>query len=359
MANIPLSPFREGGITTWFSNHSRNFAGGQKAVLMVKDWLNRNGQGMALAVATALSAAFLAEKWGAPSMLMALLLGMAFHPLSEDDRCRDGLAFASGTLLRSGVALLGFRVELSDLASLGPAPFVGTSLLLLLTIGTGLLIARLMGRDLAFGLLAGGAVAICGASAALAIAAALPARLLRGKDVIFTVVGVTSLSSIAMVLYPILFDALGMSDRQTGFLIGATVHDVAQVAAAGYSHGVETGDTATLVKLSRVIMLPLVLLTVAFAVRSPGRKGFPLPPFVIVFGVFLCLNSLGILPEEFRQAMVYLSTALLLLAIAALGARTSLPAMFQLGAGHLAVPVGATLVLLVAAIGWAVLFIQP
>ncbi|MGI3169092.1 YeiH family protein [Pseudooceanicola sp. C21-150M6] len=331
--------------------------GAELMLRATKAWLARHGQGLALAVATALSAAFLAERWGAPSMLLALLLGMAFHPLSEDERCKDGLAFASGTLLRAGVALLGFRVELSDLAALGPAPFVGTSLLLLLTIGTGLVIARLMGRDLAFGLLAGGAVAICGASAALAIAAALPARMLRGKDVIFTVVGVTSLSSIAMVLYPILFDALGMSDRQTGFLIGATIHDVAQVAAAGYSHGVETGDAATLVKLSRVIMLPVVLLGVALAVRTPGRKGFPLPPFVIVFGILLCLNSLGIVPEAFRQAMVHLSSVLLLLAIAALGARTSLPAMFKLGGGHLAVPVGATLVLLIAAIGWAVLFI--
>ena len=339
------------------SDRARRPAGPDEALRLIRGWLRRNGQGLALAGATALSAAFLAEKWGAPPMLLALLLGMAFHPLSEDDRCKAGLAFASGTLLRTGVALLGFRVELSDLAALGPAPFVGTSLLLVLTIGAGLVIARLMGRDLPFGLLAGGAVAICGASAALAIAAALPARLLREKDVIFTVVGVTSLSSIAMVLYPILFDALGMSDRQTGFLIGATIHDVAQVAAAGYSHGIETGDTATLVKLSRVILLPVVLLGVAFAVRTPGRKGFPLPPFVIVFGGLLCLNSTGLVPEGLRQAMVQLSSVLLLLAIAGLGARTSLPAMFRLGAGHLAVPVGATLALLVAAIGWAVAFV--
>ena len=290
-------------------------------------------------------------------MLLALLLGMAFHPLSEDERCKGGLTFASGTLLRTGVALLGFRVELSDLATLGPAPFVGTSLLLLLTIGAGLIIARCMGRELAFGLLAGGAVAICGASAALAIAAALPAHMLRGKDVIFTVVGVTSLSSIAMVLYPILFDALEMSDRQTGFLIGATIHDVAQVAAAGYSHGVETGDTATLIKLSRVMMLPIVLIAVAFAVRTPGYKGFPMPPFVIVFGLLVGLNSLDVVPDAVRQAMVQLSSVMLMLAIAALGARTSLPAMLRLGGAHLAVPVGATFVLLITAIGWAVVFV--
>lgn len=328
-----------------------------EGVRVAKLWLTRNGQGLALTVATALSAAFLAEKWGAPSMLLALLLGMAFHPLSEDDRCNSGLTFASSTLLRTGVALLGFRVEFSDLTALGLAPFLGTFLLLLSTIGFSLVIARMMGRDLAFGLLAGGAVAICGASAALAIAAALPARLLRGKDVIFTVVGVTSLSSIAMVLYPILFDAIGMSDRQTGFLIGATIHDVAQVAAAGYSHGVETGDTATLVKLSRVLMLPVVLLGVAFSVRTPGRTRFPLPPFVIVFGIFLCLNSFGIVPDGFQDVMVQLSSVLLLLAIAALGAKTSLPAMLKLGAGHLAVPVGGTLCLLAAAIGWAVMFV--
>ncbi|UYV36496.1 putative sulfate exporter family transporter [Rhodobacteraceae bacterium D3-12] len=336
------------------SNRVRTLAAPEAFLRFLKAWAGRNGQGLALAVMTAMAAAFLSQRWGAPPMLLALLLGMAFYPMSQEAHCKDGLAFASGTLLRAGVALLGLRVELADLAALGVAPFAGTTLLLVLTIGTGLLVARLMGRDMFFGLLAGGAVAICGASAALAIAAALPAQRLRGQDVIFTVVGVTSLSSIAMVLYPILFEALGMSDRQTGFLIGATIHDVAQVAAAGYSHGVETGDTATLVKLSRVIMLPLVLLAVAFAVRTPGRKGFALPPFVIVFGLLLCLNSLGIVPEPMRQALVQLSSVLLLLAIAALGARTSLPAMFKLGVGHLAVPVTATLVLLVAAIGWAV-----
>lgn len=339
-----------------FSGRAR-LTGHEGAVRVVRSWAGRHGQGMALAAVIALSAAFLAERWGAPPMLLALLLGMAFHPLSEDARCREGLTFASGTLLRTGVALLGVRVALSDLASLGPAPFVGTVLVLALTIAAGLGIARLLKRDMAFGLLAGGAVAICGASAALAIAAALPARLLRGKDVTFTVVGVTSLSSVAMVLYPVLFDALGMSDRQTGFLIGATIHDVAQVAAAGYSHGVDTGDTATLVKLTRVILLPVVLLVVAFAVRTPGRKGFPLPPFVIVFGGLLCLNSAGVFPEALQDAVTHLSSVLLLLAIAALGARSSLPAMISLGAGHLAVPVGATLFLLLAAILWAVLFV--
>ena len=100
-----------------------------------------------------------------------------------------------------------------------------------------MLLARQMGLKRDFGLLTGVSVGICGASAALAIASILP----RGKDgiserdTIFTVLGVTTLSTLAMVAYPIIATSLEFDDLKAGMFLGATIHDVAQVIGAGYT----------------------------------------------------------------------------------------------------------------------------
>jgi uncharacterized membrane protein YadS len=114
----------------------------------------------------------------------------------------------------------------------------------------------------------GGAVAICGASATLAIAAVIPHNDKTERNVLFTVVAVTTLSTVAMVLYPVLFGLLGIDDREIGFLIGATIHDVAQVVGAGYSVSDRAGDAATVVKLMRVAMLPVVLMAIVLTLRA-------------------------------------------------------------------------------------------
>ena len=138
----------------------------------------------------------------------------------------------------------------------------------------------------------GGAVAICGASATLAIAAVIPHNDKTERNVLFTVVAVTTLSTIAMVIYPILFGALGFEDREVGFLIGATIHDVAQVVGAGYSVSDVAGDAATVVKLLRVAFLPVVLMAIVLALRGQGAGGkVPLLPWFML--LFIALSALG------------------------------------------------------------------
>jgi uncharacterized membrane protein YadS len=125
--------------------------------------------GVAVVVAVAIAAQFLSDHYGAPAMLMALLLGIAFHFLSEEGRCGPGIELCARTVLRLGVALLGMRISVELLLGLG----AGTILLLLLaiaaTVGFGLATARLLGRGWRLALLTSGAVAICGASAAMAL----------------------------------------------------------------------------------------------------------------------------------------------------------------------------------------------
>jgi uncharacterized integral membrane protein (TIGR00698 family) len=287
--------------------------------------------GLVIAFTIALAASFLSEHYGAPAMLFALLIGMAFNFATDLPRVRPGIDLASKTFLRIGVALLGLRLTFADVLQLGMAPILGVMGLLLATLLCGIGVSRLFGRSLALGLLTGGSVAICGASAALAISAVLPRHLIKEEDVLFTVVGVTALSNIAMVAYPILFTALGLNDVEVGYLIGATIHDVAQVVGAGYSVSDEAGDIATFTKLLRVATLPVVLLAIAWAFRNqPGGK-VHLPWFVLAFVLLMLLRNFIQLPEMVLIVVNETSRFFLLTAISALGVRTSLAQIFSSG----------------------------
>ena len=153
----------------------------------------------------AAAAGFLSLHYKAPVMLFALLIGIAFNFLSTDDRCAPGIEFSSKKILRFGVALLGFRVTIEQISGLGTNTLLFVPILVILSIGISVLIAKLMGRRYLFSLLTACAVSICGAAAALAVASVLPNWKERHRDTLFIVVCVTALSTIAMIVYPILF----------------------------------------------------------------------------------------------------------------------------------------------------------
>ncbi len=302
-------------------------------------FLSRNGPGFLVALIVAVAAQFLSEHYGAPAMLMALLLGIAFHFLAEEGRCVPGIALTSRTVLRIGVALLGARISVELLIGLGPKLIGLVVAGVVLTILFGLLGARMLGRGWRFGLLTGGSVAICGASAAMAIAAVLPKNEHSERNLIFTVLGVTVLSTLAMIAYPIITQALDLDDLATGVFLGGTIHDVAQVVGAGFSVSDETGETATLVKLIRVTMLAPVVLVFALVIRSysdesaqEGGKRPPLMPFfVLMFLLLAAINSFGLIPGMVQTLLADLSKWALLISIAAVGMKTSLRTILDVG----------------------------
>ena len=148
-------------------------------------------------------------------------------------------------------------------------------------------------------------------------------------------IGVTALSTIAMVVYPIIVSLIGFTPHQAGIFLGATIHDVAQVVGAGYSLGKDAGDTATVVKLPRVAMLlpVILLLSLMFRERTGANAIRPplLPWFAIAFGVLVALNSLVVLPKPFLTAAGETSRFALVVAISAIGMRTSLRELTVLG----------------------------
>jgi uncharacterized integral membrane protein (TIGR00698 family) len=297
----------------------------------------RLAPGLLVAALVALAASFLSEHYGAPAMLMAVLIGMALHFLSEEPRTAPGIDAASRGLLRLGVALLGVRISLGLARELGALPLLVTVAGVAATLLAALALAPLFGRGRRFAVLTGGAVAICGASAALAIAAVLPRHERADRDLAFTVVGVTVLSTLAMILYPVLAAALGLDLRQTGLFLGATIHDVAQVVGAGFSVSEATGELATLVKLVRVTLLAPVVMIAALAVRRLGRAepGAPRPPlvpgFVLAFLALAGLNSAGLVPPAAAEAASGASRWALIAAVAAVGMKTSIPKLLRVG----------------------------
>jgi uncharacterized integral membrane protein (TIGR00698 family) len=292
--------------------------------------------GLAAALILALAASWLAQHYGAPVMLFALLLGMAFHFLHEDGRCGPGIDFASRAVLRVGVALLGARVTLAQIESLGFTPVITVVTGVATTILLGWWLARRFGLSGAFGVLSGGAVAICGASAALAIGSILPRNPSNERNTILTVAVVTGLSTVAMVAYPALAVALRLDPVHAGVFLGGTIHDVAQVVGAGYSLSPRTGDIATYVKLLRVATLVPVAGVLALVVKrkfgeAHGAGRGILPGFLIAFAALVVLNSIQAIPRAAVDAAGDVSRWCLVVAIAALGMRTSLKALFATG----------------------------
>ncbi|MEM1237268.1 MAG: putative sulfate exporter family transporter [Pseudomonadota bacterium] len=293
--------------------------------------------GVAMAVVIATSAQFLAEHYATPAMLLALLLGIALSFLGEEGRTVEGVAFSARTLLRLGVALLGVRISAQLMLGLGAELIALVVLGVLLTIGFGLVIGPLFGHKWRFSLLTAGSVAICGASAAIAISAILPKDERSEERLTFTVIGVTVLSTIAMILYPILVNIRGFGDFEAGVFLGATIHDVAQVVGAGYTISEEAGDVATLVKLFRVAMLAPVVLIASLLIRrfaasdDGGARPPLLPGFVLGFMALAALSSFELLPQVAIDALSSASRWLLLIAIAAVGMKSNLRQVLSLG----------------------------
>ncbi len=313
-----------------------------------------------VAIAAAAIALSIAPLFPIPGMVVALLIGIALNPLARRHLFQPGTSFCLKTVLPIAVALLGLRIALGDIVALGITTAVLVMLSMAATIVAGLLFARLLGQTSAYGALAGVATAVCGASAALATAIVLPDYKNKAADVAFVAIAVNALSTVAMMLYPVICAALGFDERSSGTMIGATIHDVAQVVGAGYAISEPTGNTAVIVKLFRVFLLLPVVLGVGWYFTRSNVKSITgkihIPLFAVGFLILCVVNSLapsfGAAAPVFAQIKsmcIEASTWGLLIAISALGLRTSFAGIAALGWRHVATVTGTTVVILAVA----------
>ncbi|MDO9131902.1 YeiH family protein [Hydrogenophaga sp.] len=296
--------------------------------------------GAGLSCVIAMAATLISTLHGGPQFLYALLFGVAFHHLSHDLKSQPGIEFCSRTVLRVGVALLGARITASQIVGLGWETAAIVIAAVVTTLLCGVLLGRYMGMNRAQSVLAGGSVAICGASAALAISAVLPQNKDSERFTLMVVVTVTVLSTVAMVIYPLLAKLLELPPELAGLFLGGTIHDVAQVVGAGYMLNPETGDYATIIKLFRVSMLAVVVIVISSLFkkeRELAQDGAvaakqPLVPwFLWVFIVLVIVNSAGGVPLALQTGLNDVSRACLVVAIAALGLKTSFRKLSKAG----------------------------
>lgn len=342
------------GRTTGWSDRSPRHAQAAAALAASRVLL----PGFMVATVIALAATFISDHYGGPKFLYALLLGVALHFLSEHPKCGAGIDFSAKKLVRFGVALLGAHIAFADVSALGASGIASLAAAVLLTIVVGLVMARLLGQRMEFGLLSGGATGICGISAAMAIASTLPPTEENERDTLMTAIGVTTLSTAAMILYPVVVNWWGMPVADAGLFLGGSIHDVAQVIGAGNIISPEVARSAALAKMFRVIMLVPIVLALSMMFRQrvaeharTGGKVLERPPilpfFLVAFIALVIVNSFGWIPSVVQGAASTVSQWALVIAIAALGVKTSFEKIVALGWKPVALLVGETVFIVV------------
>ncbi len=293
------------------------------------------------------------ESKGISALTLAILLGIVvgntvYPRIASASAC--GVVFAKQTLLRLGIILFGLRLTFQDIAGVGVAGVIidslvlGSTFLLSWWLGT-----RLLGLDRRTAMLIGAGSAICGAAAVMATE---PVVRGRAEQVTVAVSTVVVFGTLSMFLYPALYHAIAryhgfaMSPTAYGIFTGSTVHEVAQVVAAGRAISEGAANTAVITKMVRVMMLaPFLVMLSAYLSRTaePRDQGAPIldngqrpsriaiPWFALGFVGVAAFNSLNVLPHAVQGAAITLDTVILSMAMAALGVTTHVSAIRTAG----------------------------
>ena len=321
----------------------------------------RRAPGLLVAMLIAGVATLAARRLHWPDMLVALGLGLLLAQSLRGARWNAGLTFASQTVLRAGIALLGFRVTLAELATLGWTTVLTVLVAILCVFAAAWALARLLRVTPEFAAVAATSVAICGLSAALAAASVLPqSRQLRDAT-LFVCVAVSLIGTIAMIVYPTLTELAGWNLAASATFLGASIHEVAQVVGAAFALSPEHGELATLTKLLRVALLaPVVLVLRGWSIRrrtpdrnDPGKVSVEvMPSFLIVFIALVAIGSFVPWSPGLADGAAVVSRMCLLTAVAALGLLTHTGSLLRLGWQPVVLMVALTLVIaVVAALG--------
>jgi uncharacterized integral membrane protein (TIGR00698 family) len=285
---------------------------------------------------------------GLSSLTLAILLGMilgnTLYP-NFSEQLSDGVNFAKGQILRLAIIFYGFKLTLTQVASVGMPAVMTDALVLtstfLLTYWLG---TRWLKVDKQTTLLIGSGASICGAAAVIA---AEPVVKAEAHKVTIAVATVVVFGTIAMLLYPFLYQ-LGwlqpwLNAQQYGIYTGSTIHEVAQVVVAGNAVSTEVGNTAVVTKMIRVMMLAPFLLILSFVLTATSSKNgeklslmkrvqqVKVPWFAFIFILVVLLHTWVPMTASFERSMVMLDDVLLTMAMFALGLTTHLSAVKQAG----------------------------
>ncbi|MEO5618020.1 MAG: putative sulfate exporter family transporter [Candidatus Eisenbacteria bacterium] len=297
------------------------------------------------------------------ALLLVILLGMAlksFLPIPA--AAEAGVRLAQRPVLRWAVAGLGFRLSLGELWRIG-VPALGVVVIsTLAALVFGWCIAERLGVGRKLGLLLGVGGAICGASAVVAADSVVQGE---KRDSALALGIITLLGTIGIVIYPVIGRLLGMSEFIYGVWDGASLHEMAQVVAAGFGMSDEAARVATVVKLARITLLAPVVFWLAWSLRRqaaatagavPVAKVSPVPWFLVLFLIFALINSIGVIPAPLLDVIRRADLWLLCVGMAGVGLQTGFGDLRDAGWAPVLAGVAQWLFLAVTSYGLAVAF---
>ncbi|SFU02505.1 conserved hypothetical integral membrane protein [Mesorhizobium sp. YR577] len=289
--------------------------------------------GLALTVTIAATGFVLREIPGVSvfsPMILAIVIGIAFHNLVGTPAvAKAGVVFSLRRVLRLAILLLGLQLTAAQIAEVGATGIAIIALTLVSTFIFTVRLGRVLGVERRLAELIAAGTSICGASAVIATNTVTRAP---DEDVAYAVACVTVFGSIAMFTYPLLPGLLGLDAHAYGLWAGASIHEIAQVVAAAFQDGQQAGEFGTVAKLSRVMLLaPVVLSLGLMATRRARRNGnsqmtakAPIPWFVLGFIAMVAFNSAVTIPSEAKSMIVMATTFMLSMALAAMGLETDI-----------------------------------
>ena len=304
--------------------------------------LQTHYQGIILTLFVACLGLFLAELLDFSSVLVTLVIGILLNPLIDHpaiaNRVNPGLQFSLELPLQIGTGLLGLKITDELLKLMSPSIIVLIIAGVLLTLGVSVLANRFIKWSSLEAAMTGAGVAICGASAMMAMSLVLKKGQMRQESLISLIMTVIGLSAIAMVIYPLIVKLLGFNDAMGGLIMGATIHQVSQVVGAGAVFGSEGMAVATMSKMLRVACLvPVMILFITFYGKNEettNAKMNPftyMPKFLYFFILLAAANVFGWIPETITPLLSTISNILILLAVAAIAVKTNLRSLLTVG----------------------------
>ena len=271
--------------------------------------------------------------------VFGILLGMLFAKKRRPQAVEKGIQFTGKKILQYAIILLGFEMNLFHVMEVGEQSLYVMIFTLLAAFGAAFLVGKVLGLDRDMTSLIGAGTAICGGSAIAAVAPVIGAK---DRDVVISIATIFFFNVLAVFIFPFLGHSWGMTDTGFGMWAGTAINDTSSVVAAGYAYSHDAGAYATIVKLTRTLMIVPVCLFFSLLVMKGARSGagFSLrrifPMFVLYFVLACIVNTTGILPAEISHGLGMLGKFSIVLAMSAIGLNTDLASLVRNGARPLA-----------------------
>lgn len=261
------------------------------------------------------------------SIVIAIILGVIIsNSFKISSKFEPGIAFSEKTLLAFAISLMGINLDFNVLEQLGFKTILLIIVSLIFTIVFTNFLARKKNFDSKFALILGIGNAVCGSAA---IAATKDIVKLDKEKSALAIAIVNLLGTIALFILPFIGILLGLSDVQIGILLGNTLQSVGHAIAAGFGVNETVGQSATIVKMGRVLLLtPLILWLIYFIAKSNinennEKKKLQIPIFILGFIFFSILASSSILPKEIINSISWIANLFLIVSMAAIGLKIS------------------------------------